>query len=110
MTELVPSAACRHHGGFLLVFILLKNVDVWREQYASAAVMMQVLHFPMTLWYVGGRAHCISKSPQTRHVSVVLFRPIWIASCAFRAVGPLSPRAIRASFSDTRTQHSAWRA
>mmetsp|Transcript_31013 Transcript_31013/g.99484 ORF Transcript_31013/g.99484 Transcript_31013/m.99484 type:complete len:141 (-) Transcript_31013:315-737(-) len=56
----------------------------WQKQYSDLAVHMQILHFPMVLWYLGGRYHSILSNASLRSLCVLLFRPSWILSVSFR--------------------------
>ncbi|EKX36522.1 hypothetical protein GUITHDRAFT_145690 [Guillardia theta CCMP2712] len=47
-------SAVWHHGGFLLVYMIFQYNKRWQKQYSDLAVHMQILHFPMVLWYLGG--------------------------------------------------------
>uniref|UniRef100_A0A7S0HS96 TLC domain-containing protein n=1 Tax=Hanusia phi TaxID=3032 RepID=A0A7S0HS96_9CRYP len=77
-------SAVWHHGGFLLVYMIFQYNQRWQKQYCDLAVRMQILHFPMALWYLGGRYHSIFSDPSLRSVCVLLFRPLWNLSVAFR--------------------------
>lgn len=79
------ASAYWHHGAFFLVYLLLLYVQSWQDLYAATTVQMQILHVPMTLWYLGGRSHCLLSSQRKRRICIALFRPVWLASCAFRA-------------------------
>ena len=74
-----------HHGAFALALVLLAYNQRWQNQYGDLGILMQSLHFPMTLWYLGARAICVWKSPFARSLCIKLFRPAWWVAVGFRA-------------------------
>ena len=85
-----------HHSSTLLGLYLLSSWENWTP-YAWLAVHMQILHFPMVAWYLGGRKACVLRSLRPEvHArrggrdwlwdSLVLrgFRPLWLFAAAYR--------------------------
>ena len=49
----------------------------WKLQYATLMVVMQILHYPMALWYLGARSYCVLQSSSARSLCVkVLSLPV----------------------------------
>ena len=49
----------------------------WKLQYATLMVVMQILHYPMALWYLGARSYCILQFSPARVLCVkVLSLPV----------------------------------
>lgn len=89
---MAPFAGFLHHGAFLLAVVLIAwNVKVgfgrlllalllfdpltfsavqWQRQYADLTVLMQSLHYPMALWYLGANRPCILPSPDAQKLCV----------------------------------------
>jgi hypothetical protein len=69
------------------------------QPYSWLLVHMQILHFPMLLWYLGCRMNCISNDPIVCSLSRKLFPILWMLSTSYRATIMLccSSTALRAS-------------
>ena len=87
-----------HHGAFALAVLLLAICEEWRSSYADLAVLMQILHYPMALWYLGARAYCICEQPAARSLCIKLFRLTWWSSVGFRATCMLLSTFFAAGF------------
>eukprot|EP00802_Teleaulax_amphioxeia_P019409 Tamp_19641.p1 GENE.Tamp_19641~~Tamp_19641.p1 ORF type:complete len:255 (+),score=9.24 Tamp_19641:162-926(+) len=74
-----------HHGAFLLAIALIEFNTQWKLRYATLIVVMQSLHYPMALWYLGARSHCILQSSSARSLCVKLFRTSWWVCVGVRA-------------------------
>ena len=73
-----------HHIAGFVSFYLVNNVSSCRE-FGWAMCQMQVLHWPMLLWYLGCRRNCHATSKVITGPCTAAFPYVWIFSTAYRA-------------------------
>jgi len=71
-----------HHVCTLIGLFLLSTSQLFRP-HAWLGIHMQILHFPMTIWYFGCRKDCAF--PHLRRLCKEPFRVAWLAAISYRA-------------------------
>ena len=70
-----------HHSTTLLGSCLALLAESC-QKYSYLAVHMQILHWPMVIWYAGLRHGCVL--PEFTGICALVFRPAWLWASAYR--------------------------
>lgn len=73
-----------HHSMFIFVVILIAYIEKFHK-YCWLVCHMQILHYPLSLWYYSCRSKCISTNTDIIIISKKIFSPLWLFSSYYRA-------------------------